>query len=309
MKRIPVIVCLLAILFSCEKTEIRENRVFRARTVSPSGTDNAVNSWTFLLFDIGNGSLRHIARGTSTDMSCTVKKGSSYIVHALVNSPVETTPAHIDGYLQTPVPLQDNCEGNLVMWGQAVFTADAGIGNVGISLSRLVSRIRLMKINLSFTDATLLSKTFTLKSVYLTGVYTRMCPGDTEALSSGRYNLHGYHASGENRLLDEITSAVGIDSVLVSGTSYNTEHCFYTYPHSGDSPTRIVIEAQLGNKTYYYPVSFPTMERNVSYNITNVTICGYGALDPDGEVPGAVDVTIEISRDTWDKSCSVSEIS
>jgi hypothetical protein len=91
----------------------------------------------------------------------------------------------------------------------------------------------------------------------------------------------------------------------ISDAGYNTLHSFYCYENVIDAETdvkrftKLVIQADLNGKTYYYPISINRegfgyessnghmgVKRNTSYAV-NVTILRPGSLDPDTPVEHA----------------------
>ena len=81
------------------------------------------------------------------------------------------------------------------------------------------------------------------------------------------------------------------DTAMTPAKPYSGSRAFYVYPNRtetdsqsntfGPRYTRLVIETTLGGKTYYYPVSIKGIERNKTYNITDLTITRPGSLSPD----------------------------
>ena len=71
----------------------------------------------------------------------------------------------------------------------------------------------------------------------------------------------------------------------------------------------MVIEATLGNKRYYYPVTIDGMQRNHNYIVTEAVIHGPGSLDPEQEIPGVLDVSLSITTDSWDSEYYINEAS
>ena len=83
----------------------------------------------------------------------------------------------------------------------------------------------------------------------------------------------------------------------------NNDYC-YPNPTGTDanggtfSPrkTRLVIEVQIDTRTFYYPITLASVERNTHYSITNLTITRLGSSDPDYPVNSAqitFDLTVE----------------
>ena len=84
---------------------------------------------------------------------------------------------------------------------------------------------------------------------------------------------------------------------------YETPHHFYCLPNNTNTKTRLVIEALIGDRTYYYPITLEEVESNKSYSY-NVTLRHLGTDSPDqpleyGDVDFALEVTpwIEVKTD------------
>ena len=79
-----------------------------------------------------------------------------------------------------------------------------------------------------------------------------------------------------------------------NGDSYNTEHYFYCYPNATATKTRLVIEAEVGGYTYYYPITLNAVEANTAYTY-NLTITKLGSNSPDVPVAdGTVNFTVTV---------------
>ena len=73
--------------------------------------------------------------------------------------------------------------------------------------------------------------------------------------------------------------------------------------------TRLVLEAQIGEQTYYYAVTLPVSQRNQVYLIEEAVIRKPGSLDPEQDEPGAIEVTFSTSPDDWSPDYNVTETS
>ena len=79
---------------------------------------------------------------------------------------------------------------------------------------------------------------------------------------------------------------------------------FNAYPNlnSADdqvADTRLVVEATLDGRKYYYPVTMPKMESNKSYEISELKITRPGSDDPDKPIE-IVDQDFKITVNPWD---------
>ena len=290
----------------------------------------AVNHWAVMLFDVANPAAVYRAESSSSnDITCVARKGRSYRAYAIVNYPTEGlgefNPASIGnegellGYASY---LSGNSPSGLVMFGYANLQNLPVSGTTHISISRLCSKVSILKITVNMEDAKYEAMTFTLDALYLTNVFTKSTFGDDEIPSADSpywYNAMGWHGSGSVSSLDLLLGERGINTVIDNGASYTTPYCFYTYPNTvsqyddhNDAEwsarcTRLVIESTLGGKKYYYPVTLPDMKRNHNYIIEEAIIRRPGSLDPEGEIPGALDINLSINEGTWDTEYNIYE--
>ena len=325
---------ILALCVSCTFSDIPDDigmceSVFsihwrtKATGVSDASETN-VRRWAVMLFDTSNPDAWYYASSdNSGDITCTVRKGRSYTAYAIVNYPPEFSPSLIQGeqhLLEYSSSLTSNATDELVMFGSRDLP-EIPTGVTPIALKRLCSKVEIKKISVDMDDAVYGSQEFTLNALYLTNVYTQTCLGSEHATpdsdSQFWYNARGWHGSGSVRTLDNLLGDRGIGVRINNGSSYETTHSFYAYPNaiSADSTaddwcarhTRLVIEATLGGKKYYYTITLPVMKRNNSYTITEASIRKPGSLDPEKSIPGTIDANISITEDTWDSDYYTSE--
>ena len=69
------------------------------------------------------------------------------------------------------------------------------------------------------------------------------------------------------------------------------------------------LEAQIGDRTYYYPVTLPESQRNRTYLIEEAVIRTLGSLDPEKDQPGSIEVTFRTSTEDWSPAYTVTETS
>lgn len=281
-----------------------------AATRSTSSADDArVRDWkVFLCTD---GAVAYSAVSYTDEISIEVTKGIEYTVYALVNAGASSWNFGLESeILSARIPLELCSENALVMFGSTV----ASVGDnqtVSIPVSRVVSKVILEKVTTDFSARPeLAAKDFVIESVYMINV-------------AGEYDLQGgvlpevwYNRSAysSSRVDPLVYDAVG--SSLSSGTSYPVSHRFYVCPNPVESDvrggawsprhTRLVLQALLGGKRYYYSVSLPQLECNCFYRISELVLTGRGSLDPDEESDDAVRVTISKSL-VWDGDITVEE--
>ena len=319
---------------SCELTFSLDGASTKATGIVASN-ESRIDHWTVFIFNTANpAEFYRKSSATGGSISVHVGAGKSYRAYAIVNYP-QYGSCYFD-------PVEVNSEENLKLWisdlsgnqaNSLVMFGTSQLGSVSsditrsISVSRLVSKVGIMKITRNFSDSNQAARTFAIKKIYLTNVFrTSFLSRDyfaSEVLPDDElwYNAGGYHASGTIGALDDLTADASLNVTLANGSSYTTAHYFYAFPNTlpaGTDPrgaswsprhTRLVIEAQIGSGTYYYPVTIPTMARNNTYVITEATIRNLGSLDPEEEIPGAIDVTFSSSTDLWEGNYSITEYS
>ena len=288
--------------------------------------ERAVDNWTLLLYKDG----RLTEAGTSDSGSAIKKKlaAGDYTTFAVVNPPSSFQAAafpELSSLTGAESALQDNAPGRLVMAGSRTVTVPVPDGvTQQIGVDRLVCKAGIRKISVQFANPLLADRPFILKAIYLTNCYGKSRYGSdlsaTDILSdvSCWHNRMGFQSDGGvNGLLSERD----IDAALTADKPHLQEHAFYFYPNplpetldsrSGTwsrRHTRLVIEAQIGGRTYYYPVTLPASGRNKTYIIEEAVIRKLGSQDPEQDEPGAMDVTFSTSTDDWSPAYTVTETS
>ena len=281
-----------------------------AGTRSTSPVDDArVRDWkVFLCTD---GAVAYSAASYSGEISLEVTKGIEYTVYALVNAGASSWNFGLESeILSTRIPLELCSENALVMFGSIVTTVSDN-QTVSIPVRRVVSKVILDKVTTDFSARPeLAAKDFVIESVYMINV-------------AGEYDLQGdvvpevwYNRSAYSSSLVDPLVYDSVGSPLSSGASYAVSHRFYVCPNpvvsdvrgGAWSPrhTRLVLQALLGGRRYYYSVSLPQLERNCYYRIAELVLTGRGSLDPDEESGDAVRVSISRSL-AWDGDITVEE--
>ena len=297
-------------------------------TTRATGTDGeaAVDSWTLLLYRDGR-----LAEAGASSSGSPIRKtlpAGDYTAYAVVNPPASFDPA---GF---PAPgalagaesaLGDNAPGRLVMAGRRTVTVPVPDGSVQrIGVDRLVCKAGIRKVSVQFENPDLAARPFRLRGIYLTNCYGKSRYGsdwtaeDILSTTSVWHNRMGFHSeTGVDGLLAE----TGLDIPVTADRPHTQEHVFYFYPNplpaSADTrsgtwsrrKTRLVLEAQIGERTYYYPVTLPESQRNRTYLIEEAVIRKLGSLDPEKDEPGAIDITFSTSPDDWSPAYNVTETS
>ena len=331
MKRTALIVSIL-VLAGCHRAAppgIRNVEVVfsvAGGATRVTGTDGeaAVDDWALLLYRDG----RLTEAGTSESGAAIRKKlpAGDYTAFAVVNPPADFRPA---GYL-TPAALAgvetalgDNAPGRLVMAGSRTVTVPVPEGvTQRIGVDRLVCKAGIRKISVAFTNPELAARPFRLKGIYLTNCYGKARYGSDWSADEIRSDAAWWH----NRMgflseagVDGLLAETGLDIPVTADRPHTQEHVFYFYPNplpealdTRSGPwtrrrTRLVLEAEIGERTYYYPVSLPVSQRNKTYLIEEAVIRTLGSTDPEKDEPGSIDVTFSAVPDDWDPEYTVTE--
>lgn len=260
-----------------------------------TGTSDAINaaektvSTLQVLVFRKDGLLDAYAKSTSASLSMTCTEGER-TVYAIVNGAdmsSVSTKAALDGKV---LDLSENAPNKLVMMGSRTVTLPSESA-VTVDVVRFVSRIVINKISRNFESAALGAQDFQIKRIYVSNA------AGTVDYAKSKTPSKWYNAGDTKTDLEALLSD-SLMSVSVANTkSYSTPHYFYTLPNSSAS-TKLVIEAVLGGKTYYYPVTLPALESNKSYEIAGLTVKRPGADQPGGEV-SSQDVTFGVNVIDW----------
>lgn len=229
------------------------------------------------------------ADSRSVSVSCTA--GYKHIV-ALVNAEPETDVTTLEEFSARRASLAGTDQNNCVMTGMAECDINKSTGII-VNVKRLASMIALRSVQVNFTNSYLDSCPFEIKAVYLINVAgDRAYIGDSEP--EHFYNEGAYEPDNS---LDILYDAV-TDVVLASrGSGYGVDHYFYCYPNSTETPTRLVLEAEVDSNTYYYPIELTDLQSNNKY-MYDVTIKGPGKDSPDILLT-PVDFKASLSVDLW----------
>ena len=297
-------------------------------TTRATGTDGeaAVDGWALLLYRDG----RLAEAGTSSSGSAIRKTlpAGEYTAYAVVNPPASFAPAGFPdpGALAgAESALGDNAPGRLVMAGRRTVTVPVPDGSVQrIGVDRLVCKAGIRKVSVQFKNPDVAARPFRLKGIYLTNCYGKNRYGsdwtaeDILSTASVWHNRMGFHSEAG---VDGLLAETGLDIPVTADRPHTQEHVFYFYPNplpasldtrSGTwtrRRTRLVLEAQIGDRTYYYPVTLPESQRNRTYLIEEAVIRKLGSLDPEKDEPGVIDVTFSTSTDDWSPAFQVTETS
>ncbi len=186
---------------------------------------------------------------------------------------------------------------------------------VNLTLVKLVAKVVVRGIRTNFAGTPYEGQKIRSVKLYLTNVsgaktYLGKDPQTKVVFNSGGFSQKDYDGCIMTALFKE-----GVPG-LVDDTGYATAHHFYCYENllssetSSDKFTRLVLEAELGGKVYYYPVDINRpgygwnsaidhkgVKRNTCYTY-NFTITGPGSDDPESKI-ALKTITVDASVESF----------
>ena len=273
-------------LQSGEKIQLTVNLPQAATKVTGDPVDYEVNDVQIFVFD-KNGLYETSSRATASTLSLTCTTGEKKIV-ALVNAPIEDSINNIAELRSRTSDLSDCSAGHIVMSGELTEVLTSST-TVTMQVERLAARVAVSQITTDFELEAHQNLSFEIRSIYLINV-----AGERAYLSDNTpatwYNKGQYVAETSLDFLRDVVAAGRVSN----GESYATEHYFYCYPNMTATKTRLVIEAEVGGYTYYYPITLNAVEANTAYTY-NLTITKLGSNSPDVPVAdGTVNFTVTV---------------
>ena len=285
-----------------ETAELSVNIPLAGRTKA-SGTasetvENTLASVQVFVFTAsGNLEAYKSAGSGQLDLSCT--RGDK-VVAALVNAPAVSDIMTLEELRAKTTVLADNSAGSFVMYGQKAVAVDAASVSVTLEVQRFAAKVVIQKITNRMTLPQYQSSPVGITGIYLINVAGNASLAGTEAPSLW-LNRKKNEATAEG-LYYEKPAALDISC----NSSESAGHYFYCYPNptSADntdetwSPrhTRLVVEANVGGKTCYYPITLPAVSANTVYTIGELTITRPGTDTPDVEtVMGGASFTVTVA--------------
>lgn len=238
----------------------------------------------------GDGSLdayEEVEDPDQIQLDCTV--GDNKTICAVANH----NPGNVAGKAeleQKTSSLTDNDTGQFVMTGKNEgCSIAAGTTSVEVRISRHAAKISIDKLTNELKDLNLKTKPIVLKRISVINAATGKYP-----LFGGTYTPTDWcnkmkFVNGSET--DSFTSDDLSNTKIALSASYFTPHTFYCYPNPTDSDsngatwsprkTRLVIETEIGEKTYYYPLTLEKVEANTHYHFKSLTITRKGSDSPD----------------------------
>lgn len=298
-RRFAIAAMAAAAVISCEKTVDEryfsgkqgvelEVKIPGVRTKS-EGTDNEnnVNDIQIFVFD-HNKMLEAYATGegdeTSITLSCST--GQKEIV-ALVNARPLSDVKSVTDLESRKTNLSDNTFNSFVMEGRVSATLKANSA-VEVDVARIAARVAVTEIAVDFELNQHDEQTFQIKSMYLINV-----AGERTFLNSSKPD-RWYNKMKKEADAPSITGVTLDETYATVMSPYSDVHYLYCYPNPTANDviggawsaryTRLVVEAELGGKLYYYPVTLKDgIKSNTSYEI-KMKITRPGSSSPDKPV-------------------------
>lgn len=326
-----------AILVSCNKVDNPQPNVeeFPSQEVTISLCDNMTKALSdvhdktinktkgaikILAFD-ASGRLSGYGENNAnaTDITMSIKQGQTDIF-AIVNSTEVLADVKTKAQLLAKKSLlRNNNTTYLVMTGHVTENISSTSQTINIPVDRFASKIKIDKITMNFSSPAHQQLSCHLNGIYLTNV-AGDCNFDCTSVPTIWFNkLKDETATAQEgsdlRYLKPLISDTfknkptpDAGSVLKHGESHATPHYFYCYPNNTQKDshddvwsaryTRLVVEIDIDNTIYYYPINLPNLERNKLYEITNLTITGLGSDSPELPLEKG-NYTVSISINDW----------
>lgn len=269
--------------------------------------ENAVKNLQVFVFD-HNGMLEAYAKSNANSLSLSCSSGTKEVV-ALVNAKELSDVVSLVDLEGRRSYLADNSIGSFVMEGRSTPTLRAS-SSVEIPVFRIASRVALTQIAVDFELEQHNRQTFQIMAIYLLNV-----AGDRTYLTPAKPEK--WH----NRMVKEadapsITGITLTNAYASKSSPYNKAHYLYCYPNPTTSDvsggtwsarfTRLVVEAKLGEKLYYYPVNLEEgLKSNTAYDV-KLKISRPGSSSPDKPVD-SVTASFNVSVQPWFDGISVNE--
>ena len=315
----------VAVLSACEKKNegmpelmpepvtLEVNLPIVKTRVTDAGDESAVNSCQIMVYSLDDGMLEAYAEVTDGSSSIKLKctTGNKEIV-AIANAPSLRSMTSLTALKDARSMLEHNGVGSLVMEGSktALLTASS---SVEIPLRRLAAKVILKGISLDFDSDVYAAMDFEINSIYMINVPAdrQYLVPDTESPAPVEwYNKLRYEADTDyDAILKDAVNSGPVDS-------YDIEHVFYSYPNPcqnddftdvwSERPTRLVVEAELGGTSYFYPVSLPELKQNTVYEVSLV-VTRPGKTDVNDEMK-KYDETFTIKVLDWSEGDVIEEI-
>lgn len=317
---------LLMTLFACKKENSLEKN-FEGKSVelnvsvhtgqtkaSVIGAETDINKLDVLVFNRASGLLEaHASAVSSSSLSMTCTTGDKTIV-ALANSNLNlASVASLSQLKQLKSNLLDNNSSAFIMEGASDKTISSS-ASVEIELRRIVSKVQILAVENALSLAQYSSEPITIKSIYLINLV-----GDKPVL--GNYTASDPIAQWQNFRTNQLSSNTMISDLVNETISHEQtrekNHIFYCLPNpvvndtdaddTANRHTRLVVEAQIGESVYYYPITLPIVEQNKIYTISKlkITQLGYSQADEKDSATQSMEFTVVVKD--WEETISMND--
>lgn len=261
------------------------------KIMGTSYVDKKINKVQLFIFDqLGGYEASTVVEG-STTASITCRSGIKRVV-AIVNAETLGDVRSFDDLAHRRADLKTLTLNNEVMVGQKLDTLRAD-KNIAMHVDRLVAKVSLNSISVSFDSKEHLGKTLTVRALYLINVAGNRCYLADDAPTIW-YNAGAYRPGECSNVLYEAMDDFTVKSG--DGAVYES-HYFYCYPNGLGNQTRLVVEAEMDGQIFYYPINLGAIEPGVHYKCS-IEINHVGSYSPDVPVVEG-SVTAYLSASSW----------
>ena len=191
-----------------------------------------------------------------------------------------------------------NAPDHFVMYGEKPFTLTAsGTNQVSVEVDRLAARIRIDKVTRAMRTETgglvsLPAEKFEIVRFFLTNVADDVNYGAKSSANANAYWLTDESALpaaavdiDKNALVYSTAITTGGANQLAQSSSYNNIHRLYAYPNSSSTQkTKLIVEININDQYYTFPIAFDSLQSNCSYEIRNLTITRLGNTSDGDDV-------------------------
>lgn len=287
-----------------------EVRINGAQTkVEGTEDENKVHNVQIFIFD-HNGMLEAYASGDGSQptVSLSCSTGQKEII-ALVNAKPHGDVRSLTDLEGRRTDLSDNRTDSFVMEGRLPMSITENT-STQIDVFRIAARVTLSEIAVDFGLEQHNGQTFQIKSVYLVNV-----AGDRTFLQPTQPG-QWYNRMMKENDAPSLTGVALLDAFASVSKPYTDDVVLYCYPNpvAADvcggmwSPrlTRLVVEAELGGKNYYYPVTLKDgVTSNMTYDV-RMKITRPGSSSPDKPVD-SVNAGFTVEVQPWGGVSEVEE--
>ena len=294
----------------------------QTKAVSTTALDHEkqLNKMRVLVYDSA-GELYKDEALTSPFTSKTIPnvKTGTYSVYALANTCAAVSDVKTTAKLSATAVTLSDCSftastGFVMHGGQTGISVAAGstATPANIAVTRYPARVKLVSVKNGLAASL---GDLTVENVMLINGYSSWNLGATGSPTTSM-NAAGRSGNGSGDIIASAASAdlaaysfkevPAADQTLASGSAAKTYgYYFYSFPNTVSTDktgakvtggkARLVVKAKFGGKSYYYPVTLSSIERNKCYDVSLI-ITGAGSDDPNVPVvKGSLGVTISVS--------------